>query len=773
MKKLFYLLPGIFFFLQAEAQKQFKMPGGAFNVYSFSDNIIKVVYKPQGYLTNENVSDAVIIKPTAVSKSITIAANHNILDVQKGSAHCYIQYATEGDYRGFTFPLSQEERIYGAGERAVSLNRRGYRFNLYNNPWYGYGEGADNLNYSVPFITSSKGYGLFFDNPAKGFLDIGKKETDRLQYGTFSGELNVYIIFGNYSQVLQSYYKLTGTQPLPPKWAFGNFMSRFGYSSESQVKEILSKMQKEDIPVDAIIIDLFWFGDSIKGTLGNLDWMNRKRWPDPKGMISGFRRQGINTILVTEPFFVETSKNYAASRPYLAVDSSGKPYYLTDFYFGHGGLIDIFRNDAQDWFWRFYKRQMENGVEAWWGDLGEPEKHPSNLYHNMRDYGYHRLFKADEVHNFYGHTWTKMLYNHFAKEYPDKRLFSLNRSGFAGTQHYGIFPWTGDVSRSWSGFRAQLPILLGMSMSGVPYVHSDAGGYAGGDDDNELYMRWLQFAVFTPIFRPHATALYEMDPSAKSFPSEPALIDTPFRGYARQAVKLRYELLDYNYSLAYEQAQNGKPLMAPLYYPFSHDTTASKIEDEYMWGENFLVAPVIEKGAKTRKYYLPAGKWYELAGYKMHEGRKWYVDTVSLTSIPVFIREGSFIPLDDVTRGTNVANAKGIKEVVYLPSGKSSRSTLFDDNGHSKLSLEKRNYNLVQFGSTGLKGKQMVISIRNLNSDSKRPFRKQFNLIVPDLGVKPSSVTINNKPVKYTITENVLVVNLSYTGKRLSIVVHL
>ena len=166
--------------------------------------------------------------------------------------------------------------------------------------------------------------------------------------------------------------------------------------------------------------------------------------------------------------------------PYLAVDSSGKPYYLTDFYFGHGGLIDIFRNDAQQWFWQFYKKQMENGVEAWWGDLGEPEKHPSNLYHNLKDYGYKRLFNADEVHNIYGHTWTKMLYDYYAKEYPNKRLFYLNRSGFAGSQRYSIFPWTGDVSRSWSGLRAQLPILIGMSMSGVPYVHSDAGGFAGG-----------------------------------------------------------------------------------------------------------------------------------------------------------------------------------------------------------------------------------------------------------------------------------------------------
>ncbi|MDB5195918.1 MAG: glycoside hydrolase family 31 protein, partial [Flaviaesturariibacter sp.] len=502
-----------------------------FKITYYADNIIKIVAVPaKGLSKTENISDAVLLKPVNISKrSHTVTAtNSNSLLVDRTLK---IMLRDSASSWGLQFSLQAGEQIFGGGERALPLNRRGYRLNLYNQPAYGYSEGAENLNYSVPFITSSKGYGLFFDNPSKGYLDIGKTSPDVLEYGAYSGELNVYVIFGNYQQILQSYYKLTGTQPLPPRWALGNLMSRFGYTSEAQVKDILGKMKSENIPVDAVIFDLFWFGDSIKGTLGNLDWMNKKAWPAPKQMISDFKKDGIQTILVTEPFFVETSKNYAASKPFLAVDSSRKPYYLTDFYFGKGGLIDIFREDAQNWFWQFYKRQMNNGVEAWWGDLGEPERHPSNLYHNLKDQGQKRLFSADEVHNLYGHNWTKMLYNNYAKDFPNRRLFSLNRAGFAGSQHYSIFPWTGDVSRSWSGLRAQLPVLLGMSMSGVPYVHSDAGGFAGGEGDNELYIRWLQFAAFTPIFRPHGTALYDVDPGANSFPSEAALIDQPYRDY--------------------------------------------------------------------------------------------------------------------------------------------------------------------------------------------------------------------------------------------------
>jgi oligosaccharide 4-alpha-D-glucosyltransferase len=701
-----------------------------FKVESYADNIIKVTRIGSKQWHNENVSDAVILKPQIKNNAVRVdyAKEDGILVNGK----VIIKLFDSTGHKGFVFSLASDEMIFGGGERALPLNRRGYRFNLYNNPWYGYGEGADNLNYSVPFITSSKGYGLFFDNPSKGFLDIGKTDKDVLEYGASSGEINVYVIFGNYQQILQSYYKLTGTQPLPPRWALGNLMSRFGYTSETQVKEILQKMKNENIPVDAIIFDLFWFGDSIQHTLGNLDWINKKAWTDPKRMISDFKKDGINTILVTEPFFVETSKNYEASKKYLAVDSMGKPYYLTDFYFGHGGLVDIFRNDSKQWFWQFYKKQMQNGVEAWWGDLGEPEKHPSNLYHNLKDYGYKRLFAADEVHNIYGHKWTKMLYDYYAKEYPNKRLFSLNRSGFAGSPHYSIFPWTGDVSRSWSGFRAQLPILLGMSMSGVPYVHSDAGGFAGGEGDNELYVRWLQFAAFTPVFRPHGTALYEKDTVAFSFPSEPALIAEPYKTYAKNAVSFRYMMLPYNYSIAYQQTSSGKPLMSPLYYYYANDTSAAKIEDEYMWGENLLVTPVLEKGAKDRNLYLPKGKWLNIFSNIAYDGGRWITIPVDLNTSPVFMKEGAFVPT--VSRIKNVSEylSNGQYLLNYFPSATKTNFTWFEDDGVSKNSLLAKKYSLIKCSGQDA-GEKISVDVSTNNQ-----------LFVPkSLGV---SVIVNKKP---------------------------
>ena len=744
---LFLLLCAASVFGQKSSySERFVTSSGVYTVSRYAANVYKISYAPKGYTHTENISDAVLLKPQLLTSNLPVKLHGDSLILNNRFVIAAPHYT--GDYRGFKIALHPQEQIFGGGERALPLNRRGYHFDLYNGPHYGYGEGAENLNYSVPFVTSSNGYGLFFDNVSKGYLDIGKNNKNILEYGAFSGELDVYVIFGDYQHILNTYFKLTGTQPIPPRWAFGNLMSRFGYSSETQVRDVLAKMHKENIPVDAIIFDLFWFGDSVQHYVGNLDWVNKTRWPDPKKMIADFTSQGIKTILITEPYMVEKTKYYDESQPFLAPDSTGKKtYFLTQLYFGRGGIIDLFRKDAQDWFWKFYKRQMDIGVEAWWGDLGEPEHHPVGVYHNLKDLGYKRLFSANEIHGFFGHTWTKMLYEKYAKEYPEKRLFSLNRSGYAGSQRFCIFPWTGDVGRTWSGFRAQLSVILGMSMSGIPYVHSDAGGFAGGDGDGELYVRWLQFATFTPIFRPHGTAVYEIDTSNFSFPSEAALMDEPYRSYTKQTIELRYRLLSYNYTLAYEQAKHAQPLVSPLYYWFAKDTVAAKIQDEYMWGKSILVAPVLQKGASTRTYYLPSGNWYAVSKHQLLFGNKWYTDSCSLSSIPYFYKEGSFIT-GNAVHGLAGGYKGDSLQVCYVPSLKPSVYDLFNDDGMSKSSLKNGQYELLHFATTGFNEKGGVITLTsNHGHYNGQPTQRLIEFSIPINSSNTFSVYVNGKKV--------------------------
>jgi len=746
--------------LFSKAQPQnIQLAKGKWTIQQYSTHIIKLTFQPKGYTTNENISDAVILKPTNNTHQPAFKRKGDTLFI--GNAKL-VQTCQAEQYRGFRFLLDKNEMIFGGGERALPLNRRGYRLNLYNAPAYGYSEGAENLNYSVPFFTSSRGYALFFDNPSKGYADIGKTNKDIFEAGFISGELNVYIIEGNdYASILSSYHQLTGTQPLPPRWALGNLMSRFGYTSQQEVADIAATMKEQHIPLDAVIFDLFWFGDSVKGTMGNLEWVNHTKWPAPEKMIRSFNKQDIKTILITEPFVVQHTLKYQQARPYFAVDSIGRPYSIQDFFFGSAGLIDIFRKDARNWFWQFYQQQMNKGVEAWWGDLGEPEKHPTNLYHNLASMGYKRLFSADEVHNVYGHTWTKMLFEKYAQYYPSKRLFSLNRSGFAGTQRYSIFPWSGDVRRSWSGLRAQLQVMLGMSMSGIPYAHGDAGGFAGGDGDNELYIRWLEFAAYTPIFRPHGTALFDVDTSVFSFPSEPALLDSPYNSIARSIVQKRYQLLPYNYTLAWRQARYGEPLVRPLYYQFPTDTTAVHTEDEFMWGNDILVAPVIEKDLTTRKVYLPAGKWYDEKNGTLLEGSQTIECDVTRFHIPRFIKEGSFV----CQYASVASNTQGLSgneiTLLYIPSATPTHEYLYQDDGADKNAMLKNQFELLSFSSSGIKEQGVQIRITSNGGVYKgKNASQKFSLFIPGLEEVPKAVFINGK--KWTVNDQGLMVDANH-----------
>lgn len=744
----------------------FKGKDGQWVFSPYSNLIIKASYKPSDYNRNELMSNAVIGTPQPTQTKITVTTSQTIefenglgVVIQKDKIYFKqgrevkvknATYFTQDNNRGFRFSLSDNERWLGGGERAIPMDRRGYKINLYNSPAYGYGLGADNLNFSVPMLISSNGYALFFDNPSKGYADIGLTEKSTLEAGFMSGELNFYVVFGrNLDEILLNYTSLTGRQALPPRWALGNFVSRFGYRSEAQVKDVVAKMQSAQYPVDGLIFDLFWFGDEIKGTLGNFDWVNTTKWPNPKNMLAQFRQQHIKPVLITEPFFLKGTRNYAEATPFLATDASGKPFTYQDLYFGEGGLIDIFRKPARDFMWKLYKKQVDIGVSGWWSDLGEPEKHPNTIMHNLKDQGINRLVSADEVHNLYGHQWSAMLYEKYRDDYSGQRLFHLNRAGFAGSQRFSVFPWTGDVARSWSGLKAQWPVLLGMSISGLPYVHSDAGGFAMADQaDPELYTRWLEFAAFTPIFRPHGTALEDYDRTVKSIPSEPVFWDAATQSIVKKYIRLRYELLPYNYSLSYEQAVMGKPLMRPLYYYNFNDAEAFNATDQYFWGDNFMVAPVMTQSATSRKVYLPEGQWYRFSDNKLLEGKQSIDQPAELSYLPLYTKAGSFIPVwqtDSVIRSTDAYDSKNIS-LIYYPSATNSSYTWYDDDGVEPRTLERAEYELITFNGV-TRGSMISIELKTNNVASyKRKFTRQFTFLIPNGNIK--EVLVNGKPGK-------------------------
>ncbi|MEO1451848.1 MAG: TIM-barrel domain-containing protein, partial [Bacteroidota bacterium] len=306
------------------------------------------------------------------------------------------------------------------------------------------------------------------------------------------------------------------------------------------------------------------------------------------------------------------------------------------FWAGSAGILDVTRPEAVQWMWPFYQKQLDLGVAGFWCDSGEPENHPLGMRH--------ALGTAEEVHNLYSNLWARDLYRSFRKRDSVNRWFNLIRSGYAGMQRYATFPWSGDVSRTWEAFRAQPMIMLGAGLSGIGYMHSDLGGFTGGPRDPELFQRWLQMGSFVPIMRVHG--------DATGFAPEPVFFDEKTQEIALKAINLRYQLLPYNYTLAWENHQTGAPLVRPMWFHFPEDSVCARLDDQYLWGENLLVAPIFKKGATSRKIYFPHGCWYDLYSGEKLIGNGWQEVEVTSEQIPVFVKGGSIIPIGNILSNT-------------------------------------------------------------------------------------------------------------------------
>ncbi|MCB0637555.1 MAG: glycoside hydrolase family 31 protein [Lewinella sp.] len=645
-------------------------------------------------------------------------------------------WVRRADTTAFRFALREGEHIYGTGFRATGLDRRGQAFDHYNQPHYGYGYGAASLNYSVPVWLSSENYMVLVDNPAKGYFDIGHRESEVLEFGALGGNQTYYFVNGdNPAELLDHYTQLTGRQPLPPIWAFGNLQSRFGYRSQAETEAIVEQVLAAGYPIDAVIIDLYWFSkDARDGLLGNLSW-DTDTWPDPEGMIRRFAEKGIRTITVSEPFFVNTSRHfdYLSEHKLLGTDADGNTLIISDFFFGPAGLIDIFKPEARDWFWQHYRRHHDMGVAGWWGDLGEPEKHPDTMYHVNG--------QATQVHGLYGHEWVRMIYEGYRENYPEERFFKLARAGYAGTQRYGIIPWTGDVGRSWSGLRAQLPALLGMGLSGLGYMHSDAGGFSMAPSvDTALYRRWMQFAVFTPIFRPHG--------DAGVAPPEPALWDAETQRILKPFVELRYRLLPYIYTLAFENAEHGWPFMRPLFFHYPEAARCDTIEQTYLFGRDLLVAPILTPNLKERRVYLPPGEWYNYWSGDLLQGEQLVTLRVAEEYIPLFARAGSVLPMAPVHGNTSQYRSDSLQLYYYLPSGaQTDRTYVYFDDGQTPEANNRMNFQQLFIASNN-QATALTFLVQIAGAQyAGAPDQRHLDWTLIGLSGEPAAVTVNGEAV--------------------------
>jgi alpha-glucosidase (family GH31 glycosyl hydrolase) len=413
-----------------------KTDQGVYHFASLKANIIETVFVPTEE-SLDSLSHAVILdrnkQPFTVQENAnSLQLTHHDVKINIQKSPLKIDYYFEGQLiisdvqaiknettRSLNITIDTSEKLYGGGARALGMNRRGNKLALYNKAHYGYEYRSEQMNFCMPLVISSKKYLLHFDNSYTGSLDLAATTSNTISFEPTGGPLRFQLVMGeDWSQLLASYTALTGTQPLPPRWAFGNFASRFGYHSQAEVTTVVNTFKKDSIPLDAVILDLYWFGKEIQGTLGNLAFYSDS-FPEPEKMMRDFSNIGVKTVLITEPFILTTSKRWNEAKSFLAKDALGNPFTY-DFYFGNTGLIDVYNPASRDWFWGIYKGLKKQGMCGIWGDLGEPEVHPENLIHSVG--------KANKVHNIYGHDWARMIQTGYSNEYPTERPFILMRA---------------------------------------------------------------------------------------------------------------------------------------------------------------------------------------------------------------------------------------------------------------------------------------------------------------------------------------------------------
>lgn len=744
--------------------QNYETKNGVLTIYSargkliikpFTSSDIKVSYLPDS-MAAPDTSYTVVLNPSSIPFSVK--NNSNYLELNTSSLEVYVQkyplrlkfikgrdtllaentgiYSQFGR-EGLSMKMGKDEAYYGTGSRAIPVNRRGYDLQMYNQAHYGYDSGSVNLNIAIPVVVSSKGYLLYFDNHSPGDLNLGSNGSKYLDYQSETGPLSYFFISGdNNDSLLSQYTKLTGKQPLPPLWAMGYIQSKYGYHNVNQATNVVNNMKAAGIPMDVIVLDLYWYGQP--ADMGNLNW-DYSNFPDPTKMMSDFAAEGVKTILITEPYFTTQSTEYStlSSEKDFALNSSGNTYVLNGFWAGAAALLDLTKPHSFDWMWRRYQALTKEGVSGWWCDLGEPEVEPSDMV----------LYKgtARETHNLYSLIWAGDIQRGFEGHFPDKRLFDLIRSGYAGMQRFSTFPWSGDSQRSWTSLHGQIPLVLGMGMSGVGYMCTDIGGFTGNGQNNELYTRWMQFGAFCPIMRAHGVGV----------PTEPYNYPEPYQDIVKKFIKLRYELLPYNYTLCWINHVTGRPLAMPLSYFDPQNPKLQNISDEYFWGADFLVAPVTKAGATSREVFLPPGKWINFWNGQMLDGNQQVTLSAPLDEIPLLVKAGSFIPTALNLPNTNAYNGDSL-QILYYPdiSVKESHFTLYNDDGKTPGAWEKGKYQLINFNGDVNSGQIQIILNSEGNGYTSMPSSREMLFQIKRVSSLPSSVSLDGKNIPISSTES-------------------
>jgi alpha-glucosidase len=574
-------------------------------------------------------------------------------------------------------------RYYGFGERTGRLDRRGRRLTFWNTDAYdpalgGWRADQDPLYQSIPFylaVDAGVAHGVFTDDTHRLEIDVAAADPGAVEVVSHGDAVDQYVIAGPaLREVLRRYTALTGRTPLPPRWALGFHQSRWGYASAAEVEGVAGELRARDLPADGLWLDI-----------QHMDRFRTFTWDpvaftDPEGLLARLAAQGFHVTVIADPGLAvdPTWPIYAdalAGRHFLETPA-GAPF-LGMAWPGASSWPDFTRAETRAWWGEHVAGLAARGVAGVWLDVNEPTTFPeggggTTIPDEVIARGdATRPATMAEVHNVYANLEARATWEALAAAAPERRPFVLSRAGYAGIQRWAAV-WTGDAPSRWESLAQQLPMLLGMGLSGVPLVGSDVGGYSGGASP-ELYARWLAVGAVSPFFRAHVTSGV---PGQEPWRFGPEALDI-----ARAHLHERYRRLPYLYSLLAEAAATGLPPLRPMILEFQDDDRFLDVDDQAMLGPFLLVAPVVEPGVLTREVVLPAGRWFEARSGAVVEGPVTITVDVTLAALPMFVRAGAILPAGPVAPHTGAIPASGPLELEIYPGDAPSGWELHEDAG--------------------------------------------------------------------------------------------
>ncbi|PXX52002.1 alpha-D-xyloside xylohydrolase [Hungatella effluvii] len=537
-----------------------------------------------------------------------------------------------GDFQlTVSFASNPEERIYGMGQyQENSLDLKNCSLELAHR----------NSQASVPFYISSLGYGFLWHNPAIGHVNFSKNVTE--WYAESTKQMDYWITAGDSpDEIEQAYAGVTGTVPLMPEYGLGFWQCKLRYWNQEQLLETAREYKKRDIPIDVIVCDFFHWPH-----MGDFRF-EEEFWPDPEGMVQELREMGIELMVSVWPQIGLDSENYQEMRQKGLLVKQERGVEIGMRFGGDSMFFDATNPEARDYVWKKCKdNYYQNGIRIFWLDEAEPEY---SVY-DFDNYRYH-MGPNVQIGNVYPQMYSRTFFDGMRAE-GQENVLNLVRCAWAGSQRYGALVWSGDVHCDWETLRKQVKAGISMGIAGIPWWTTDIGGFSGGDPGSDefrkLLIRWFEWGTFCPVMRLHGDRmpsknLYRKDGSMM----QPTGSDNEIWSFGDEnyAIMKRYILLrelmrPYIRRIMKEAHETGTPVMRAMFYEFPDDTLCWELEEQYMFGRDILVAPVLYKDCYESKVYLPKGQdWIAYFGKKVYSGGQWICVPASLDEIPVFIRK--------------------------------------------------------------------------------------------------------------------------------------